>query len=220
VDIRLLEKFYRGECSPEEVAKIWDWFKEEELNPQQEQELERLWQQAAEEKQHHECGPEAERILAGINQAIDSQERTSRAAAKGPALKAGRWIFQAAAALALLAGFLWLFTAYFAAEQEAASRLVTRQTPPGTRQTIKLDDGSTITLNAGSRISFLQPFPAQKREITLLGEAFFQVAKDSRRPFIVTTGQLKTRALGTSFNIRYATGRQTAIFPWPWRQEP
>lgn len=178
-----------------------DWFKEEELTPDQEQELFGLWQQAAGEKQHQEFDRDADRILAGINQSIDSPHQAP--AAKSRRLQAGRWIFQAAASLLLLAGFLWLFTVYFGAEDPVASRLVTRQTPPGTRQRITLEDGSKITMHAGSRVSYRQPFPVHKREITLEGEAFFEVAKDSRRPFVVTTGQLKTRALGTSFNIRY-----------------
>ena len=58
-----------------------------------------------------------------------------------------------------------------------------------------------MILNAGSKISFTKPFHADRRIVTLEGEAFFEVAKDSLRPFQVVSGELTTTALGTSFNI-------------------
>jgi ferric-dicitrate binding protein FerR (iron transport regulator) len=60
-----------------------------------------------------------------------------------------------------------------------------------------------ITLNSGSKVSFRKGLASDKREIVLQGEAFFEVAKDSLRPFIVHTGSISTQALGTSFNINY-----------------
>lgn len=185
-----------------------DWFEKEDLDPSQEQEWYRFWQEAADSRQHHDFTRDAASILAGINQAIDGQEQQAPVPgrqAKDPARPPGPgpWIYKAVAAVVLLAGFLWLFTWYFPAADREAARLVTRKALPGIRERIHLEDGSSITLHAGSEITYQQPFPGNKREITLRGEAFFEVAKDSLRPFIVRTGQLSTRALGTSFNIKY-----------------
>lgn len=67
---------------------------------------------------------------------------------------------------------------------------------------LRLSDGSEISLNAGSVIHYPEHFTGDKREVYLEGEAFFEVAPDPGKPFIVHTGKISTRVLGTSFNVR------------------
>lgn len=78
---------------------------------------------------------------------------------------------------------------------------VTKQTAPGEKLSFTLADGSTIWLNSASEIRFPERFDSSSRTVFLRGEAFFEVASDSLRPFYVETGDLKTKVLGTSFNI-------------------
>jgi len=75
------------------------------------------------------------------------------------------------------------------------------QNPRGQRSRIVLPDSSAVYLGAGSRITFPEQFDANSREIALEGEAFFEVTKDPKKPFIVHTGKVQTRVLGTSFKI-------------------
>jgi transmembrane sensor len=79
---------------------------------------------------------------------------------------------------------------------------VTEITPRGQKSKISLPDGSIVHLNAVSSLSYSSDFSTDKRQIILSGEAFFQVAKDSLRPFVVIADKLITTALGTSFNIK------------------
>ncbi len=66
-----------------------------------------------------------------------------------------------------------------------------------------LPDGSTVRLSPGSRISYAASFTGSgSRNVSLSGEAFFQVVKDSLRPFFVYSGGIATRVLGTSFTIK------------------
>jgi len=68
---------------------------------------------------------------------------------------------------------------------------------------IKLADGSVLYINGGSDVSLIdKKFNKKKREIWLEGEAFFEVAKDPDRPFIIHTGKIQTIVRGTSFNIK------------------
>jgi hypothetical protein len=67
---------------------------------------------------------------------------------------------------------------------------------------IKLEDGSMVTLQPGSKVNFPQHSHPNKREIYLDGEAFFDVSKNAERPFFVYYNNLVTHVLGTSFNIR------------------
>ncbi|MCB1394172.1 FecR family protein [Nitrobacter sp.] len=71
----------------------------------------------------------------------------------------------------------------------------------GEMPTIELADGTTIQLNAFSAVSYR--FTAETRTVTLLrGQAFFQVAKDANRPFVVEANGGRTTALGTAFDVR------------------
>ncbi|RYU92137.1 DUF4974 domain-containing protein [Mucilaginibacter terrigena] len=67
---------------------------------------------------------------------------------------------------------------------------------------LTLADGTKIWLNGGSKLSYPEAFRGDKREITLTGEAFLEVAHDTRKAFIVHTGNIKTQVLGTSFNVK------------------
>jgi transmembrane sensor len=71
----------------------------------------------------------------------------------------------------------------------------------GQQRTIKLPDGTQVKLNSGSVLTYPKIFSDTLREVTLSGEAFFEVVKNPAAPFIIHTGEVITRVLGTSFNI-------------------
>ena len=79
---------------------------------------------------------------------------------------------------------------------------LTYSTKPGVKSSVTLSDGSVVKLNAGSSIRYVQNFVGNTREVYLDGEAFFEVAHDSIKPFIVHTKDISTRAMGTAFNIQ------------------
>lgn len=73
--------------------------------------------------------------------------------------------------------------------------------PFGKKAKVKLSDGSQIWVNAGSRIIFPNKFSGRKREIYLVGEAYFEVTHDQLKPFLVKTSTVTVQVLGTSFNV-------------------
>lgn len=80
------------------------------------------------------------------------------------------------------------------------------------RKSFQLSDGSRIWLSPSSVIRFPEHFPGRSREVELEGEAFFEVAADEEKPFIIRSGGLVTRILGTSFNVQsYASQEQIAV---------
>lgn len=85
---------------------------------------------------------------------------------------------------------------------QMGDRLVEKQNAKGIKSTIVLTDGSKIWLNADSKISYPEVFNGNTREVTLDGEAFFDVAKNPSKPFIIHLANGTVRVLGTSFNIR------------------
>jgi len=66
----------------------------------------------------------------------------------------------------------------------------------------RLEDGTKVWLNAGSRLTYRPMSSSPTREVTLEGEAYFDVAKDQQRPFIIHTNLADVKVLGTAFNVR------------------
>tara|TARA_R110002050_G_scaffold268550_1_gene410692 strand:+ start:37957 stop:39108 length:1152 start_codon:yes stop_codon:yes gene_type:complete len=78
----------------------------------------------------------------------------------------------------------------------------TLKVPYGKRFKVELSDGTVVNLNAGTSLKYPVKFIAGKnREVFLKGEAFFNVVKDVKHPFIVNTNEVDVRVLGTKFNI-------------------
>ncbi|SHG26397.1 FecR family protein [Salegentibacter echinorum] len=78
----------------------------------------------------------------------------------------------------------------------------TLRIPYGKRFEIQLSDGSRVFMNSGSSLKYPVNFPKNdKRQVFLTGEAFFKVAKDNERPFVVEAQNLKVGVLGTEFNV-------------------
>jgi transmembrane sensor len=79
---------------------------------------------------------------------------------------------------------------------------VEQRSDNGQQRDIILPDGTRVKLNAGSVVSYPAQFADDLREVTLTGEAFFQVVSMKNTPFIIHTGKVTTKVLGTSFNVR------------------
>lgn len=82
-------------------------------------------------------------------------------------------------------------------------------TPAGSQSKVVLPDHSVVWVNAGSSLKYNMDFNKQAREVSLTGEAYFEVTKDSVRPFIVKSGKLDIKVLGTSFNVKAYENEET-----------
>lgn len=73
--------------------------------------------------------------------------------------------------------------------------------PRGGENTVSLADGTTVHLNAGSKLTYPVRFVGRQRLVRLEGEGYFEVARDEERPFVVSTSQGSVTVLGTTFNV-------------------
>ena len=85
-------------------------------------------------------------------------------------------------------------------DKSIAHDVIIKSNPRGKKSLITLPDGSKVKLNSESHLEYFSDFE-HERSVKLVGEAFFEIVKDTQRPFYVNTGDLRIRVLGTSFNI-------------------
>jgi len=105
-----------------------------------------------------------------------------------------------AASLATVAiGGTALWKAYHTTEIPKQNIVSTRN---GSRSKVELPDGTQVWLNAGSQLVYNDSYGKELREVKLIGEAFFDVAKDVKHPFLIHANEINIKVLGTAFNVR------------------
>lgn len=103
--------------------------------------------------------------------------------------------------ICIIAAAFWFITN---GKQPAATQQIIAGN--GSRTRTILPDGSTVWLNAGSTLTYKQGLPGAQREVTLEGEAYFDIVKRVDRPFIVHTKEIDVHVLGTAFNVKSYPG--------------
>ena len=109
-----------------------------------------------------------------------------------------RWL-AAAASLILIA----MISFFLIRENEVSTfaKLIETKTQIGEQKELTLPDGSTVRLNAASVFRYPENFSADKREVYLEGEAYFEVQTDRKRPFLIHGSEANVNVLGTAFNV-------------------
>lgn len=103
--------------------------------------------------------------------------------------------------LAFALGTLSLFFVNRSQNEKLSSIYNTIEVPNGEKSQILLYDGTRVWLNSGTKFKYPVAFSRNTRDVFIEGEAFFDVAKDKRHPFVVNAGRLKVKVLGTRFNV-------------------
>lgn len=109
-----------------------------------------------------------------------------------------------AAAILIMVVSSSLLTLWYTQDEEVvfvANEMNTLYTPAGQRACLVLQDGTEVWLNAKSKLVYPAQFTGKERRVKVEGEAFFNVAKDSVKPFIVSAMDVNMKVLGTQFNV-------------------
>jgi ferric-dicitrate binding protein FerR (iron transport regulator) len=118
----------------------------------------------------------------------------------------GRQLWRVAAVVLVIAGAafaVWNTKGLPKNEVQAATEAPVKQEDSSAHgQLINLPDGSTVVLNKNSKLEYPPHFNAKTRDVYLNGEAFFDIKHNPSKPFIVHTGSISTKVLGTAFNIQ------------------
>lgn len=222
----ILIKYLLGEAEVEEVTLVDMWLENSEQNQQYLLNLRTIWDQSKQlENDNHYNIEEQWQLLrskikatgAPSKQAFSSENQSGYISDKSKEGKNGKVLpigsgrkiaasfWKWAAAVVLLAFGSWIIFSNIFTKQGLADDLVITATASPVTDT--LSDGSIITLNHYSRLLAPLSFKGKNREVTLKqGEAFFQVVHLDKKPFLVHSGAVDLKVLGTSFNIKMEGG--------------
>jgi ferric-dicitrate binding protein FerR (iron transport regulator) len=186
----LFGKYIASSCSPQELDEFWNLMSEHSENDVLEEYFQDLW--------------------GATNTTTDAVDWTTLQLRLKEKMKDHRMDFvkvismrrrkiatyvAAACVLLCIAGTWW----FMPGPGTKARNLVQSAT---TYQKITLPDGTTVLLNKKSKLSYPVQFAGSTREVFLTGEAFFDVAHNAAKPFMVHTGVFVTKVLGTAFSIK------------------
>ena len=111
-----------------------------------------------------------------------------------------------AASVAIIVGIgilgYWIFADHTKEMTVVAQKAVLNDTLP---------DGSVVTVNKGSSISYQSKFKGQTRQVALKGEAFFNVTPNKKKPFVISVNDVQITVVGTSFNVKTVNGNTEVV---------
>jgi transmembrane sensor len=120
-----------------------------------------------------------------------------------------KYVLAGLAFAAIITAVIFFITGDRSAENNTQTgNLSEISTRHGSRTTVSLPDGSVVWLNAGSKLVYDKNFGSRLREVTLTGEAYFDVKKNAGKPFIIHAGKIDIRVLGTLFNVKSYPGEK------------
>ena len=195
--IALLQRYLDDTCTPAEKQAMDYWYD--------------LLDEEYDEKISHVSRKELEEILwAKIKNRIEPAEQQMRLPQEF------RWwqnprLYWAAASILPVTGFIYLLSLGIifpkqlvgSKNSEAPTGMHREHNTGSISQWIVLEDSTRILLNPGSSVQYNIPFSPKLRSVYLSGDAFFEVTKNEHRPFIVHSGDIVTKVVGTSFGIQF-----------------
>lgn len=179
---KLVEKYLRGEATPEERLALERYYQLFESAPE-----------VTELLSDDQLVALGDRMKDKITSQIHSHKRPFYS----------NYFFRAAAIVTVLLGSVWLVRLNTSNEQILKEPIAqVQRADASVNRFLTLPDGSTVVLHKGSTLELAQGFNEESRTVYLSGEAYFDVFHNPQSPFIIRTGKLKTTVLGTAFTIK------------------
>lgn len=203
IPYELLAKCFSRQCSPIEKEEAERWRKEKPEHEQVFSQLQEQWE-CIHRDRLADVIPDKSAVWKNIQREIHHQAKQIPLYTRSLLIR----IAGIAAVFALIVGFSLSFLF-----KEGGSWVASRfenvvMAPSGQKSQLILPDGTQVWLNSGSRLSYNYEFNTRDRVVNLEGEAFFDVKKNQQYPFVVKTGTVDVKVLGTSFNVQAYTDEE------------
>lgn len=202
----LFSKYLQGNCTEDEFNQFLLWMKEQSQTVGSKELVMEIWNEfepeaGAEEKIKYN------RLLDKIHHQINVDSKRVPYKAVSSKQKVLTFLTRVAAVLLLPVLLLLFYINWPNKNQFARNQNDLEITAPtGSRVNFKLEDGTRVWLNNGSKLKYPYFFEGKERKVQLTGEAYFEVAHNSKIPFFVETEHLTVKVTGTSFNVNAYSG--------------
>lgn len=193
----LVKKYKDGTISAEELILLKNYFRSESIPDDMSGFFKDLWDSSSFSNEEFDVASAWEHI-AGTTGSSHEQSQS-------PGRKSFRMsvILRYAAVFILAFGLAWLISKFSHNQDTVAENphFCRVEVSYGSKSSIELPDGTHVSLNSGSFIRYPAAFSGSSRDVYFEGEAYFEVKK-GKLPFVVTTGDVNIRVLGTTFNVK------------------
>ncbi len=192
----LIAKKLANQCTPEDVSELGHWTSLSDGNLKKFKQFELAWKYSGKTVTNPESF-NTDRAWKKMEQRIQRYENQENTFVPIRKLRA-RLIpvmMRVAAVLVIAVG------AWFILQQETTPEIHTIAADAKLDEAVVLPDGTHIYLNQGSQLSYNDDFNKSSRSINFEGEAYFEIAANPEKPFVISTQNLGVKVLGTSFNL-------------------
>lgn len=175
---KILYRFFEGKASYKEEEEVCNWTEASEKNMQEYLKERKYFDMLLVQNRKNDISPTSSLNAYRLNHVIK---------------------YAAVIAIFIICGI----QIYLLTKPETDQEMNTISVPAGQRVNIQLSDGTSVWLNSGSKMKYPASFTKgkEKRVVTLDGEGYFEVTKDTKRPFVVQTSKYDIEVLGTKFNV-------------------
>ncbi|MDO9255844.1 MAG: FecR domain-containing protein [Bacteroidales bacterium] len=194
----LITRYFSGETTEEELRLLSEWLKADPQNEQLFIQFKITWQLIERQKLNSSLNTDQEwtalqkKMGASVSE-IPKGPKVITLNQKPAKSLASYWKIAASVTILLAASFLLYFNLTKLQDVVVAAQ--------ATNSVHVLPDGTVVSLHAGSEIKYASSFDSKKRKVELKGEAYFEVAHDISKPFVVASGDARVEVLGTKFNV-------------------
>jgi len=193
IDYKILKKFVGGKYSLHDFKQVDHWFEDSSNEAELKNAIQQHWQEFSEETSENK--KDLNSVLDQLKQKIADQKPVVNFR-----IRAQQFYTRAAAVLLLPLILYSIYSTFFNTQPTEMAASIEIVSPHGARTKFQLPDGTQGWLNSGSSLQYANTFLSE-RKIDLVGEAWFEVAHNEKRPFVVHTKVLDVQVLGTKFNV-------------------
>ncbi len=213
--IELITSFLAGEISPDELKILQQWIQSSNENRRYFEEMKAVWQATGSMDASATFNVEKAKGQLYGKKAIDTYHNHGKASMNLVTSKT-KHVIRRMLQIAAMVVFIFLagsVTTYYTFKSKieknalAGTPSLSKQpykliVPWGAKSTFLLPDGTKVFINAGSSLTYTADYGVISREVTLEGEAYFDVKTNPEKPFTIHTSDLDIRAFGTAFNVK------------------